>query len=83
MMHYQVLRLVERGTKCTADIVEGTAAVFEVRASLPSDATATGIMVDVQISQVGQFLNANPRDTERTVSVMSGATADLTVMTEW
>ena len=75
---------ISRKGSSTDAIVEGTDAVFEVSATLPAGATATAIMVDVQISQVGNFLVApvTPATTSRVVPVMSGSTADLMVETD-
>ena len=73
---------ISRKGSSTADIAEGMDAVFEVSAADPTSGTppTNAIMVDIRISQVGNFLR-DPDDTEETVAVMSGATADLTVMT--
>ena len=73
---------ISRKGSSTADIDEGTAAVFAVSAANPTSGTppTQAIMVKVQISQVGNFL-VDPTDTDRTVPVMSGASEDLTVMT--
>ena len=67
------ITISRKGTS-TADIAEGTAAVFEVSAANPTSGTppTEAIMVKVQISQVGNFL-MDPTNTEETVSVMSGA----------
>ena len=76
---------ISRMGTSTTDITEGDNAVFTVTAADPTSGTAPtqAIMVNVQISQVGNFLPdpANPATTSREVSVMSGGTADLTVAT--
>ena len=78
------ITISKKDTSNTNDIIEGADAEFTISASLPSGATATGIMVNVQISQVGNFLAdpAIPATTSKVVSVMSGSTEDLTVETD-
>ena len=77
------ITISKKDATSTTDITEGADAVFTVSAADPSSGTAPteAIMVMVQISQVGNFL-PDPTDNVRTVSVMSGASADLTVMTD-
>ena len=65
------------------EIVEGNNAVFSVNAAHPTSGLppTEAINVLIEITQVGSFL-ANPSENQNTVSVLSGASADLTIMIE-
>ena len=67
----------------SADIVEGTNAVYSVSAANPATGTTPigQIQVNVGITQVGNFLD-DPTNTSRIVRVMSGASEDLIIMTD-